>query len=57
MSLIYSYRAALGDFDTDDYNTLGENSWIIWMIFLGSTMVLSIVMLNLLIAIMGDTYD
>jgi WD40 repeat protein len=45
-----SYRLDLGDFDAD-YATLFD-----WVIFFLATMINPLIMLNLLISIMGDTY-
>lgn len=57
MSFIYMYRTALGDFNTIDFDTMEDNSRkVMWFIFFVSTMATTIVLLNLLIAIMGDTY-
>lgn len=55
MALIYSYKTGLGDFSTDDYK--GDSAWLIWLVFLLSTILIQIILLNLLIAIMGDTFD
>ena len=41
----------IGDFDTDDYNNLQ------WIYFFLASMLITIILLNMLIAIMGDTYD
>ena len=49
--LTMSYRVNLGDFDLDGYD------WVSWIFFFLATMTNNIVMLNLLISIMGDTYD
>lgn len=46
-----SYKQSLGDFDTDDYST-GEK-----ILFLFSSIINMIIMLNLLISILGDTFD
>lgn len=41
----------MGDFDTTDYD------WAQWTIFILASAINPIIMLNLLIAIMSDTYD
>ena len=46
-----SYRVNLGDFDLDGYD------WVSWVFFILATLVNQVIMLNLLISIMGDTYD
>merc|ERR1712032_1290324 len=54
-SLVYSYKLGLGDFDTENFT--GENAAILWFIFLIATFFVQITFLNMLIAIMGDTFD
>ena len=54
MALIYSFRTGLGDFDTEGYGIPHEA--LIWIIFLLEAILIQIVLLNLLIAIMGDTF-
>lgn len=46
----------LGDFNLDYYDQT-EFSAYYWALFLMSTMFILITLLNLLIAIMGDTFD
>ena len=53
--LIYAYKIALGDFDTGKFGS--SNVWIVWILFLLSTVIVLVVMLNLLIAIVGDTFE
>jgi membrane-associated HD superfamily phosphohydrolase len=54
-SFIYAYNQALGNFDTESYeNTDKYYLYLIWFL---NTMVTLILFLNLLIAIMGDTFD
>jgi len=47
---------ALGEFGFDNYDK-SSFADLYWCIFFMSTLLLTITMLNLLIAIMGDTYD
>ena len=54
-SLIYSYKLSLGDFSTTGY--AGNNQWFIWIIFAFATFMLQITFLNMLIAIMSNTFD
>mmetsp|Transcript_20406 Transcript_20406/g.20128 ORF Transcript_20406/g.20128 Transcript_20406/m.20128 type:complete len:318 (+) Transcript_20406:1341-2294(+) len=54
-ALIFSYKMGLGDFLTDDFGTRDEE--ILWIFFLVNTLIVLIVLLNLIIAIMGDTFD
>lgn len=50
-SFYHTYRLNYSDFDTDDYSSKQ------WFVFLTATFFNPLVLLNLLIAIMGDTYD
>ena len=54
-ALIYSYKMGLGDFDTDNFGTRDEE--VLWVFFILNSIIVLIVLLNLLIAIMGDTFD
>ena len=46
---------SLGDFATNGYD--GNNQGVIWIFFFMATFLLQIVFLNMLIAIMGDTFS
>ena len=48
---MHVFKLDFGDFDTDDYNNLQVALFIIAAIFI------PLIMLNMLIAIMSDTYD
>lgn len=50
------YMLALGEFGTDSFSG-GKDYWIVWLLFVGSTIMSQLVILNMLIAIMGDTFD
>ena len=52
---IFSYRMILGDFQVSGFSTKDEE--ILWILFLLNTVILTIVLLNLVIAIMRDTFD
>ncbi|CAI2381450.1 unnamed protein product [Moneuplotes crassus] len=54
-AFIFSYKMGLGDFITDDFGTRDEE--FLWIFFLLDTLIILIVLLNLVIAIMGDTFD
>eukprot|EP00344_Euplotes_crassus_P002509 CAMPEP_0196995916 /NCGR_PEP_ID=MMETSP1380-20130617/1922_1 /TAXON_ID=5936 /ORGANISM="Euplotes crassus, Strain CT5" /LENGTH=281 /DNA_ID=CAMNT_0042411725 /DNA_START=101 /DNA_END=942 /DNA_ORIENTATION=- len=54
-AFIFSYKMGLGDFLTDDFGTRDEE--FLWIFFLLDTIIILIVLLNLVIAIMGDTFD
>ena len=61
-AFIYTYRLALGDFNLDSFDTFESSGliveyYLIWFIFIFGTLFLVIVLLNLLIAIMGDTFS
>lgn len=55
-AVIYTYMQALGELGYDGFGG-SEFADLYWGIFFMSTVMLTITMLNLLIAIMGDTYD
>jgi hypothetical protein len=55
MTIIYSYRMGIGDFDTADFE--GNSETLIYIFFMLTTVFIMIILLNLLIAIMGDTFD
>ena len=52
---------ALGDWDTENYDISSSgnrtNSYLVWILFIFTTFFSQIVIFNILIAIMGDTYD
>ena len=54
-SLISAYLMGLGDFMYDNYH-LGKSSSLVWVFFLSATFIICIVFMNMLIAIMGDTF-
>lgn len=54
-SIFFAYRMSLGDFDT---SKLGVTfNWLAMTFFVMATMFLTIVMLNLLIAVISGTYE
>jgi len=55
-AFIYVYMQALGELGVDNYDSSYAPS-IYWIFFFISSIFLQIVLLNLLIAIMGDTFD
>jgi len=55
-AIIYTYMQALGELGNDNIGASAFPS-LYWIIFFMSTILLTITMLNLLIAIMGDTFD
>lgn len=55
-AFIYSYTLGLGEFDTDAFDEERDGHYLYFIWFL-NTMIILIIMLNMLIAIMGDTFD
>ena len=55
-ALVFSYRMGLGDFVTDEF-TNSKDEILIWILWFINTLIINIILLNLLIAIMGDTFD
>jgi len=53
-ALLYSYMVSIGDFNTDNFSIFGEA--IAWFFFILSSLFVLIVMLNLLISIVSDTF-
>ena len=54
--VLNQYMVALGEFHTDEY-LKNEYMPIVWLLFIMATFFTQITMLNMLIAIMGDTFD
>ncbi|CDW80622.1 wd-40 repeat protein [Stylonychia lemnae] len=50
-SLQFTYKLSFGDFDTEEF-TVQQ-----WILFIISTFFIPLVLFNLIIAVMGDTYD
>jgi hypothetical protein len=50
------FSGAFGNFSVENFENFGSQQWILWMIYVSLVLVLSLVMLNMIIAIMGDTY-
>jgi len=55
-AIVYTYMQALGELGNGNFGKSAFPS-LYWVIFFMSTILLTITMLNLLIAIMGDTFD
>ena len=53
-SVIYTYRMILGDFDTSNFGDVATG--VVYLLFILCTLFNMIVMLNLLIAIISDSY-
>lgn len=54
--LLNQYLMALGEFDTESYANEPQ-AWLCYLFFFFATFFTMIVMLNMLIAIMGDTFS
>ena len=50
----FIYQLLLGDFDTAEFGS--ENLWLTWTFFIAATLFLIVVMLNLLISIISETF-
>jgi hypothetical protein len=50
------YLLALGDFNTDEYEMGEKSKPILWFLFIIASFLLLIHLLNMLIAIMGETF-
>ena len=55
-SMLNQYILTIGDYDTEAFRMEGGDI-IIWCLFIMATFITQITFLNLLIAIMGDTFD
>ena len=55
-SIIDSYKTAIGDFSTDDYES-NRDETLVWIIWLMNTFLIFIVLLNMIIAIISDTFE
>ncbi len=59
MNFVWTYRLAIGDSQIDFFDDLETRSDFVlaWILFIFGTLFLVIKLLNLLIAIMGDTFS
>jgi len=55
-ALISSYLIMLGEFNTDDYSK-GPDHDVAWVFFLLATFLCLVIFMNMMIAIMGNTYS
>ena len=56
--LLNQYELSLGEFSTDNFIKASDGGdTVAWIVFGGATMITQITFLNMLIAIMGDTFD
>ena len=56
-SFLFMYRLTLGDFSTKQFMGERLSSNYIWLVFVAATFLLQITFLNMLIAIMGNTFS
>lgn len=55
-AFIFAYRMGVGDFDTDNF-AANKDELLVWIFWFANTLIILIILLNLVIAIMGDTFD
>ncbi len=55
-SMIYSYRLSLGDFGLDAFDN-SRDLVLIWAFFVVCSLFTAIILLNMLVAIMGDSFN
>ena len=57
-AVLHQFLATLGDFSVDEYSSKSDVDLPLdWFIFISSTIFINVVIFNMLIAIMADTYD
>eukprot|EP00351_Strombidinopsis_sp_SopsisLIS2011_P001581 CAMPEP_0116871620 /NCGR_PEP_ID=MMETSP0463-20121206/2070_1 /TAXON_ID=181622 /ORGANISM="Strombidinopsis sp, Strain SopsisLIS2011" /LENGTH=85 /DNA_ID=CAMNT_0004510423 /DNA_START=5001 /DNA_END=5258 /DNA_ORIENTATION=+ len=55
--MVYVYRFALGDFDGILNYSAKENDFLYWVLFVGGTILMMIILLNMIIAVMSISYE
>lgn len=55
-AFISMWRTGLGEFDDNHYDK-GFNSAMLWIFFLAATFIILVVFMNMLIAIMSNTFE
>merc|ERR1712147_201196 len=53
-ALVHAYLTGLGDFNKDNYST--SDPVVVWIMFLLATFLVMLVFMNMLIAMMGETF-
>ena len=53
-AMIHAYLTGLGEFGKDNYST--ENAATMWIMFIFATLIVQLIFMNLLIAIMGESF-
>ena len=57
-AVLNQYILALGEYATDNFDYgEGEDAPVLWLFFMVSTFLTSVIMLNMMIAIMGETFN
>ena len=57
-AFVHIYNLAIGEYDTENFDNHGPIiKFFLWMIFFMATFMLQIVFMNMLIAIMANTFD
>lgn len=54
-AVIHAFLTGLGEFGKDNYSE--ENSKVVWVMFILATLIVQLIFMNLLIAIMGSSYE
>ena len=54
-AMIHAYLMGLGDFNKDSYSE--EDSKVVWIMFIFATIIVALIFMNLLIAIMGESFS
>jgi hypothetical protein len=54
-AIIHAYLTGLGDFNKDNYSA--DNSRVVWIMFILATVIVQLIFMNLLIAIMGESFS
>ncbi len=56
LAILATFNAAFGNFETDVFKKYGHHQWLLWVIYVSLVLILCLIMLNMIIALMGDTY-
>jgi hypothetical protein len=56
LAIVKAYDAAFGSFDNQNFYKYGNYQFILWLIYIALVFFLTLIMLNMIIALMGGTY-
>lgn len=57
-AVMHMYILAVGDYDTDGFDGKGTiNKFFLWIVFIGATFMIQVTFMNMLIAIMSNTFE